>query len=324
MKTRFLCFLLLVVTMFPIGSRCASQNEDAIRNVNDQNFRRLNRKDYRNPLPVYALPSTHSKEICLLPNGYLIRCLEESNKGWWLLEFQKGDDEITAYAFAEAEELVSITDAPPSHPVYRDAFLDLEGGFAYRFHEKAPVPLTDALERAGFAFDSVCCGSISSMNGKSAAMIVEMGREKALCLLSEAEGVWSLVGANRRIYRESSAPLCYFEFTLDGKIAFHLAWPGIPGVRCLLSTADALHSQQWCFESITLYGGDNRLSRNIRVIPTHAHLEITGKINTGSAITEINELLPNQDYRLFTEMDCTEVERLLRTYFPEFFTPPSK
>lgn len=310
--------------ILPIGSQCVSQNEGAIYNVNDHNFRRLNRKDYWNYLSLYTTPSTSSQEVCSLPNGYLVRCLEEIKEGWWLLKFQKGNEEITAYAFVEAEELVSITDTPPSHPVYREALLDLEGGFAYRFNEKAPVQLINAVERAGIDFDSIYCGSISSINSKSAAMIIEVGHEKVLCLLSESEGVWSLVGANRKIYRERSSPLSYFEFTLGGEIVYHLTWPGIPGVRCLLSTDNALPSDQWFFKCITLYGGDNRLSRDIRVIPMHSHLEVTGKISIGPTFTEINELLPCLDYQLFTNMDCIEVERLLRTYFPEFFMSSPK
>lgn len=285
----------------------------------DVDFRCLNRKDYKHPLLTYASPSTKSNEICSLPNGSLVRCLERINEDWWLLEIPKGNDGITAYAMVEAEELVSIIDTPPAHPIYREALLELEGGFAYRFGSKAPAQLLDALERAEVDFDSVYCGSISSINSKIAVMIVEIGQEKALCLLSELQDVWTLIGINRNIYHKNSMPLSYFEFTMDGKLAFHLTWLGVPGVRCLLSTEEDSFSQRWRFECIVLYGGDNRLSRNVQIIPMSSNLVINGSINAKSIITEVNESVPCHDYRFFENMNCLEVERLVKTYFPEFF-----
>lgn len=321
MKINRIYFILFLAIIVPFGSHCESKMEGGFDIENDMNFRRLNRKDYEHPLSTYMSPSINSNKVCTLPNGYLVRCLEETSEGWWLLEFEKGNDRICAYAMVEAEELVSITDIPPAHPVYCEAFLELEGGFAYRFGTKAPAQLLDALERAEVDFDSVYCGSISSIDSKIAAMIVETGHEKVLCLLSKSEGVWTLVGVNRKIYRKNAMPLSYFEFTMDGKLAFHLNWLGVPSVRCLLSTSEGSFSPQWYFECIMLCGGDNRLSRNIRVVPLPSNLSITGTVSVNSVISEVNELVPSRDYRFFVDMDCIEIETLLRTHFSEFFMP---
>ena len=236
----------------------------------------LTMNDLQGKLTVYAQPSTASESLGELLNGSLVWVLGYLPDGWCYLK-SSALGGIYGFTQIDNDELADSTKAPPEHPIYESAYLDLETGSFYRFDNTLPADLQQAFEDIMWEGFVPITGSIAAATSNTAAVLLCREQQVAICLLERKNASWEIVDYSLEVL--GRVPSAFgFDFNQYGtQISFPLDWEDYNAI-CWLQYDDL--EKAWYIQAIGLYGTIDENDYDLYTVPIdYETLEISGRIN---------------------------------------------
>lgn len=215
-------------------------------------FVMLNRYDFREALSVHCKPTDKSDAITSLVNGQLFQVLGHDKNGWFhiLVDGEFGFIKANPLEILLAGTSPSSIQKASEHPLYKGAYLDLEGFDRYTFEGQAPLEINKALGKSFGSDYSVLVGAISSRDSRNAAVLLSVNTKLIFCLLIEEHGVWRVNGINTATYLSSQEIQNSITFPEKEQVHFLPPWQN----GFALYAFQLVDGIEWQFQSLWVEG----------------------------------------------------------------------
>ncbi len=281
-------------------------------------------KNFREATNIYESPDASKPPVYSVFSGYMVEVFGHLPDGWHHIQYRHMGQVRDRYGYVQLDfsELADVhQERGPEHPLYKNAYLDLNEAYVYSFEGEAPEQLAQAFALPYWSETTVQYGYISSWGGDRAVVAVKDKQDKSiLCIVSETDGVWQIRADNATVVPPGDDTRIYVSFYRAHEMTFTVPWKNGYASCRVSDQGDDL----WLFQSLMILGDSLGRSVNcdIYVSPTVDGLMFAGKLQRrGESDIPIDCALPPLDSYDFLRLDFgrlrTAVESVEEAYRAE-------